>query len=494
MIPLPMSRRRAPVFASFIVACVSAAPAAAQWSGDPATNLVIADAPGGQAQPKIAAAPDGGYRIAWFDFGGGFDVRLQRLDAGGHAAWTHEGVLVAERGYEFTYDYGIAVDGDGNAYVAFNCCANGSDDEHIAVSKVAPDGSLAWGSGGITVSAPGSVESVYNAYVAVLDDGTLAVAWSADGGVRVQKLDAAGQALWAAGGVALTQPIGAKLLGGVQPGGGGSAIVSWNNISGSAHTLRAQKLASGDGAPLWGSDAGGVPVFASGWLQFGYNPPFVADGVGGAVFHDYDQVGDDFVARVQHLDATGMPRFGAEGTWAAVGTGMEQTSTAVAYDAASGDVYAVWRDTYDDGAFHDYDGVSAQRIDAAGLRRWGDAGKVLVEPALASDCGHSISQLTALPAPGGVLAGWTTGCSPVVHQVITVARLDADGDYAWDGQTRAIKSMRETARTEAVIGADGSAVYVWEDGEKGASIRAQNLRLDGRLGVDDTVFADGFDG
>jgi hypothetical protein len=41
-------------------------------------------------------------------------------------------------------------------------------------------------------------------------------------------------------------------------------------------------------------------------------------------------------------------------------------------------------------------------------------------------------------------------------------------------------------------------VYAWQDGGNGddATIRAQNLNLDGTLGVsvDDEIFADGFDG
>lgn len=498
MASLPLTRplRSLPV----MLALLAPAFADAQWSGDPADNLVIADAAGGETQPEIVAAPDGGYYVAWFDnIASGFDVHLQRLDAQGNELWPHGGVPIADRGYSSTYDYGIATDADGNAYVAFACCANSADDEHIAVSKVAPDGSLLWGAGGATVSGPGSSEAVYNAYVAVLDDGNVAVAWSAGGGVRVQKLDGDGQALWADGGIELSQPSGAKLVGGVQPGGSGTAIVSWANITGSAHTLRAQKLASADGATLWGSDAAGVQVFASGWLQFGYYPPFVADGAGGAVFHDYDQAGVSFVARVQHLDATGTTLFGADGVLATIDTTMDHTDTAVAWDAASGDIYAVWRDNYNDGAGHDFDGVSAQRIDASGTRLWGDNGKVLLAPADSTNCANAISQPTALPASDGMVAGWTTGCTPTLDQPTTVMRLDADGNAVWASQSVVIKTLRQTGRTRAVVGIGGDAVYVWQDGDDGAgesTIRAQNVQPDGTLGagVDDVIFADGFEG
>jgi hypothetical protein len=122
----------------------------AEWSADPAVNLVVADDAGGASQPHIAAAPDGGFYVSW-NAGDGFDIRLQRLDADGNELWPHGGVLVADRQYGFTYDYGLAVDSAGNAYLSFNCCVNNSTTEHIVVNKVLPDGTLAWGADGVTL-------------------------------------------------------------------------------------------------------------------------------------------------------------------------------------------------------------------------------------------------------------------------------------------------------------------------------------------------------
>ncbi|MBA8887413.1 hypothetical protein FHW12_001627 [Dokdonella fugitiva] len=470
--------------ASLALAASFATAAHAQWSSDAANNLVVGDATGGTTQPKIVAAPDGGFYVSWFGNGAdGYDIRLQRLDAGGHELWAHDGVLVADRGYSFTYDYGLAVDTAGNAYVSFNCCTNNSTDEHIVVSKVLADGSLAWGAAGLTVSAPASTEAVYNAYVTGTSDGDVVVAWSADGGVRAQKLDPAGTALWAANGVLLNQPSGFKLLGGVQPGLGGDAIASWSNQSGSTRILRAQKLASADGAALWGSGTA-VRVFGAGNLQAGYYPPFIADGAGGGVFWDYDAIGLVQNARVQHLDASGNLLLGANGVLATTDTANSHLGTVASWDAASGSIYVVWNDYLNSGG-SDYDGVSAQRIDSSGARMWGDTGKVLVPLTDSTDGTHVISQLTALPTPDGVLAGWVTGAIPAADQPLTVARLDAAGDYVWAAQTTAVKTQRYTGRMTGTIGSDGFAVYAWQDGGNGddATIRAQNLNLDGTLGT-----------
>lgn len=466
----------------------------AQWSDDPATNLVVSDIAGGNVQPQIVATPDGGFYVSWFDnIAAGFDVHLQRLDAGGNALWPHDGVRVADRSYSSTYDYGIAADADGNAYVAYNCCEGGAADEHIAVSKLAPDGSFAWGADGVTVSS--ADESVYNAYVDAAADGSVVVAWSCDGGVRAQKLDVDGNALWQEGGVLVDQPSGLKLLGGVRTDADGNAIVSWSNQAGSARVLTAQKLAAADGAPMWNGGTG-VRVFSEGNLQFGYYPPFLADGAGGGVFWDYDFTGGIWVPRVQHLDADGHALLGAAGVVGTTEPSHDHVATSATYDPASGDIYLVWNDTYVED-MQSYDGVSAQRVDADGNRAWGDTGKVLVEPVVSTDSVHAISQLIALPAPGGFVASWVTGAIPAADQPLTAARVDAAGDYVWKSQDVVVKSLGYTSNAVGAVSRDGWFAYAWQDGPDGAeTIRAQNVNDDGSLGPsnDDTVFRDGFDG
>ncbi len=468
----------------------------AQWSTDPTNNLVVSDIAGGNTQPKMVPTPDGGFYVSWFDnLANGFDVHLQRLDANGNELWAHNGIVVADRAYSFTYDYGLGVDGEGNAYLSYNCCENGSADEHIAVSKVTPAGTLAWGASGIDVST--ATEAVYNTYVTTDDDGDIIVAWSADSGVRAQKLDPEGSLLWAADGVLIDKPAGLKLLGGVRAGSDGNAIVSWSNQAGSSRILTAQKLAGSDGAPMWNGGTG-VRVFGQGNLQAGYYPPFIADGSGGGVFWDYDYSGGMFVPRAQHLDANGNPLLGANGVLGTTDATQDHVATSASYDAASGDIYLVWNDTYvaDQQAF---DGVSAQRIDASGNRAWGDTGKVLVVPVNSTDSTHAISQLLALPAPGGFIASWVTGAIPAADQPITAARVDAAGDYVWSMPDVDVKTSGYTGRTVGAVSTTGFVAYAWQDGDDGAgvsTIRAQNLNLDGTLGAtnSDLIFKDGFDG
>ncbi|HKE48599.1 MAG TPA: Ig-like domain-containing protein [Rhodanobacteraceae bacterium] len=456
----------------------------AEWSDDPAANFVVADDAGGATQPHIVAAPDGGFYVSWNSSqSGGFDIRLQRLDADGNELWPHGGVLVADRSYGFTYDYGLAVDATGNAYLSYNCCVNNSLTEHIVVSKVLPNGNLAWGANGVTLMT-GDTEHVYNAFVTVASDGNAVVAWTSDSGARAQKVDASGNVLWAANGVLMTQPTGNKFVADVEPSLNGDVIVTWSNQTGSGNTLRAQRLASANGAPQWGGGTA-IQVFNQGSLQLGYFPKFIADGAGGAVLYDYDIIGvSTFNVRAQHLDANGNKLLDANGVLATTDAVNKHTNPAASYDAATGNIYIVWRDTVQIGTSL-FDGVSAQRIDATGSRTWGDAGKVLVPLADSTDGTNSITQLTAVPAGGDAILTWVTGTYPAPNEAITATRLDVAGTAVWPSGTTFVRSTGYTSRTQAVLGG-GFAAYVFEDGDESAgatTIRAQNLNFDGTLGV-----------
>ena len=110
----------------------------------PGVQPGVADRSGEQVQTKIVPTADGGCYVSWFDNStGGYDVYLQRLDAAGVEQWAHNGVLVADRGFSSTQDYGLAVDTAGNALLAFR--DDSGANVQIAAAKVDPDGHSALG-------------------------------------------------------------------------------------------------------------------------------------------------------------------------------------------------------------------------------------------------------------------------------------------------------------------------------------------------------------
>ncbi|HKE46687.1 MAG TPA: hypothetical protein VKB52_01365, partial [Rhodanobacteraceae bacterium] len=220
--------------------------------------------------------------------------------------------------------------------------------------------------------------------------------------------------------------------------------------------------------------------------------PFIEDGAGGAVFVWYTVTTQGSV-RVQHVDATGTPLFAQNGVLASTDASQNHFEPDGAYDPATGDIYALWRET--DLLTQGQIGVYAQRIDATGARQWGDGGLVLVPLG-----GLDQTEMTALPvAGGGFLAAWSSDDFPNPTP-LHAARLDVDGNYVWASETVDFSTEpNDTGRLTGAIGTDGYAAYAWTASAASfaGDVHAQNVNMDGTLGtgaVDDTIFADGFDG
>jgi hypothetical protein len=461
----------------------------AQWSSDPANNLVIADRDNEQVQAKIVPTADGGFYISWFDNAdGGYDVYLQRVDAGGNEQWAHDGVLVADRDFSSTQDYGLDIDADGNALLAYRLNVSGV--AQIAAQKVAPDGTLLWASPGVIVSSDSGDANAPK--ISAAGDGNVFVAWSSsEGSVAVQKLDGDGNALWSGSGITIDPTTGFFFMSDIHGDTDGNAVVSWVPYIGQSHELWAQKLAAADGSNLWGTDP--VEVFdgTGGALQFGNFPYFIPDGSGGAVFVWYT-VGATGEVRAQHVMSDGTQAFDQNGALASTDDSQEHFEPDGAYDAASGDIYALWRET--DVLTQSQIGVYAQRFDSTGARQWGDGGLVLVPLSTIDQ-----TEMTALAVPGGgLVAAWSSDDFPDPTP-LHAARLDTDGNYVWASQVVDFSTEpNDTARLAGAVSTDGYFAYAWTASAASfaGDIHAQNVNPDGTLGVpvdNDTIFANGFD-
>ena len=476
-------------FAAIAFATLFAASAHAQWSSDPANNLVIADGDNEQVQPKLVATPDGGFYVSWFDNAtGGYDVYLQRLDAGGNELWPHNGVLVADRDFSSTEDYGLSIDGDGNALLAFGFHESGVS--QVLVQKVAPDGTLMWGDPGIFVSSDSA--DTHAPKITDAASGNSAVGWTgSDGTVEVQKLDADGNPLWGPSGISIAPSSGIFFFADLHGDADGNVIVSWvPYLSGNSHQLWTQKLAAIDGANLWGVDP--VKVFngSGGALQFGNFPGFLSDDAGGAVFVWYT-VGASGQVRAQHIFANGTAAYAQNGVLASTDTSQNHFEPDGAFEPVTGDIYALWRET--DVLTQGQIGVYAQRIDWTGARLWGDGGKVLVPLGPVDQ-----TEMVALRvSTGGMLAAWSSDDFPNPTP-LHAARLDLDGNYVWPGEVVAFSTEpNDTGRLTGAISQDGYAAYAWTAGAGtfAGDLHAQNVNMDGTLGVPvlDDIFGSGFD-
>jgi hypothetical protein len=469
-----------------------ALPAQAQWSTDPSDNLVVADQPDQQALPAMAPTPDGGFYVAWLRDFNQSDVYLQRLDAAGNETLVHNGILAVDRVFSGNGYYAVASDHAGNAVIVAECCDSGAASDHVAVYKFAPDGTPLFGANGITVS---STHPVFGSSIAITSDGDIVALWSDDSGLAAQKLDGSGTALWGANGISIPQPDADTLFSyqGIAASNEGDVLVAWVqddfSVGSGGARVMAQKLAAADGAPLWGTQ----PVAVSGPVDSVFSEPsLVSDGAGGAAlgwseFSDPVTFAD--TVRVQHLDAAGSAQLASGGVEVATTADRTRFFQHVFFDAGNGDIYALWQELEATGSTQ---GIIAQRIDSAGIRQYGDAGKLVSAfDAVGKD------NANLLPAPGGMLAQWSEG-NFGDPRFVRVAGLDRQGDFTLPGNVIDIKTAPTNVNTVvAAASSHGYAAYVWTGddlGEFADDVYAQNVGFDGVLGsAGYLIFANGFD-
>jgi hypothetical protein len=439
----------------------------AQWSTNPATNASVADGPGDQVQPKVAPTPDGGAWISWFDsIANGFDVRVQKLDAAGNEVLPHNGVLVADRGFSSTQDYGLDVDASGNALLTFR--DNRGTGIQITAAQVTPAGAQPWGASGIQLT--NTTDFVAAPKIAGTTDGGAVVAWTQDATVRIQKLDATGTPQWVSD-VVLTPGAGSYSASDLHDSAT-DAILSFVHQTGdfgSPRHLLTNKL-DASGALLW--SAGHVAVFDGGSLQIANFPPFVPDGSGGAVFSWYDTSGQ-LQCSAQRILTGGTEAFPHNGTTVSTNATRLRVSPAASFDPAAQETYVFWEEL---NSTQSQSGLYGQKLDAGGTRQWGNDGKVIVS--VGSD---DITMARTFVASTGVFAFWSQAPS-FGQDEIRAARLTPAGviDLAPYDVASTPSDKSRLALGESTL---GFAILAWTDDRVDAGdVLAQNVNADGTLG------------
>ncbi|MCP3904928.1 MAG: hypothetical protein GY715_14985 [Planctomycetes bacterium] len=453
---------------ALVVTAVALAPAVAAgaaWPDDPFANLPIGDTSGQQNQAKVRATPDGGAYVSWFDNNaGGWDVRLQRLDAQGNELWAHNGVLVADRGFSSTQDYGLAVDTGGNALLTFR------DDRftgvQITATKVAPDGSMPWGATGVQLT--NTTDFVAAPDIAGTTDGNVVVAWRQGDDVRLRKLASAGFPFWITD-TTLTDPGESLSVSELCASDAGSVIVGLVRGFFGAQ-LHAQKISS-VGATMWGASP--VVVF-DGSLQNGNFPGFVTDGSGGAVFGWYGT--GPLQCYVQRIAADGSEVFPHNGVEASTNASRLRVAPTVSYRPATSEVFLFWTEL---NSVQSQWGLYGQKFDAAGARQWGTEGAVLVPVG-----GAEITMATSLAFGDGALVFHADTPNTFGDKRIRATRVDTNGAFVWSPSfTEACALEDGKMRLDADLTVNGVAVLAWSDERNDSGdIYAQNVNRDGTLG------------
>ena len=459
---------------TLIAALVAPSTLIGQWASD--DGIAIGDRTSQQSVAKIHATADGGCYISWFDNGnGGYDVYLQRLDAAGNEMWPHNGILVADRSFSWTQDYGLDVDTAGNAIMAFR--DDIVDTVRVCAARISPDGTLLWGPEGVVLTGP--ADEVMSPRIAATTDGGCVVGWTgymgASTAVKLQKLDADGEPQWNPALMLTDADDGSFMLSDLRTTDDGSVIASWVR-QGSEYWdprhLWAQKISSA-GTLLW--DPGHVVVFDGGTLQYGNFPTFVSDGSGGAVFSCYFIVGAVLDCAAQRILADGTEQFAHNGALGSTLASQYRVSPSVSFNPATSETFLFWNET---NTGQSRDGVYGQKFDVDGNRQWGDSGRVLV--AIGD---YDVRNVSHVLCADGATVFWFQ--APAFDQdIIRAARVDGSGDFVWSPSILNVTPTSSGKSRLAVTSAPGEgALLAWMDNRNGDDdIYAQNMFADGTMG------------
>ena len=340
-------------------------------------DIAIAQAAGEQSNPKVALAKDGTAWVAWYSVeGGDLAVRAQRLGRDGRPSFTASGLLVSTQPLPAPMpDFSLVVDDYGAAIVAVSESRGGEVDPYAY--KLSASGAMPWGQSGVRLAGQSGPDRFPR--MTFSRAGESVFAWegfrATGSAVGLQRLSADGQTLWGSAGITVQRSLPAWAnWAWVAASDGDAVILVWAEAWGpqdASPTIYARKL-DGRGQAVWPADV----VLAGGQINPFYDRPFLEPDGSGGVFVAWPELPHRYVQCViQHLTAAGQATMATGGVPVSLSEVMNQLEPSLAYQSATSELLVVWSDA---DAIQRNRAIRAQRMTAAGVRRWGELGIELV--------------------------------------------------------------------------------------------------------------------
>ena len=453
----------------------------AQWSNNATVNNAICSLAGEQAIPKVATCPNGDTYIGYFsNESGNYDVRLQRLDSQGNELWASGGILISSNAsMTWLTDWDMTTDVNNHCVMTWQDIRNGNNNAYAY--RISPAGSFVWGTNGIALSN----NSAFNASpkVTCTGAGNAIFAWMSDDVIIIQKISPVGAKQWGDNGITLSTSNALKWPQ-LMPVGTDEVIMKYFEDSGPPNAPTRHVFAqryNASGAPVWASptvisDAGGI----SAWTQIF---PYINDGSDGFYIAWHDDRDNNMLSSVwvQHISSSGAVLFPANGVEASTQGGMNHFYPYLACPSGSSDVFVFWNEMSGN---QNLKGILGQKLASSGIRQWGNSGMVFI-PVSATQ----ILPLGAGSSPTDMIVLYDESTSASVSS-LKAMRIATDGSFVWPGNSVNV-STAASSKVHTVINEFQNNQWIigWEDNRNGASdIYAQNLLLDGTLGVWDPQF------
>lgn len=305
----------------------------------PDTGVVVCDTTDRSENPVITPDGSGGAIVVWHDARGDYNaLYAQRVDPGGNTLWGRNGVAIT-RFDDYENSAAIVSDGGGGAIVVWEDSRGYPD---LYAQRVDPDGNTMWTAGGVAVCTAPLEQR--NPVITTDGTGGAIIAWydQRHTGVKtyvyVQRVDADGNTLWTADGDTICTTTYGQQYPVVVSDGAGGAIVVWNERQGSISDVHAQRI-DANGDPLW--TAVGVAVCTAAEIQTSARA--VPDGSGGVVVAWQDERDSDFSdVYAQRISANGTVLWTTDGV--AVCTANQIQENIALTNTGNGETIFAWED------------------------------------------------------------------------------------------------------------------------------------------------------
>ena len=327
----------------------------------PRSGAPVVRAQGLQRNPLCISDGNGGACVAWEDVGAGATrIALQRLDVTGARLWDTSGVAVTQGSGSKSLG-NLVADGGGGVFVCW-WEKRGTQDYDVYAQHLDGAGTVRWTAGGVQVTAAPGDQLLCD----IADDthGGVFLCWedrrsSGDADVYAQHLNASGLPQWEANGRNLSATAGDQLFPSMIADASGGVIVVWTDKRHDEDVF-AQRL-DFLGNAMWG--AGGMAVTNLPSVQT--RPRIVSAGQSQSlVFWEDRRDGASSDIWYQKLGADGKPLFPVNGAPLTKGKN-NQTNLDVTADGLGGAI-AAWTD-FRGGSVAD---IYARRVDANGYAAW----------------------------------------------------------------------------------------------------------------------------
>ena len=359
------------------------------WS-PPQNGTAVRTAHNDQTDPRIISDGVGGAIIVWVEErnNGSTDIYAQRIDASGVMQWGVNAIVVCSAQHDQQSPNAVP-DGSGGAIITWQDARGGSTAvADIYAQRLNSGGGAAWTSDGVPVCVAADQQSVP---VIVTDGaGGAIIAWSdrrsgTNRDIYARRVNSAGTLQWTADGNGVCTAASEQDMPAITTDGAGGAILTWTDARDGFTDIYVQRL-NGAGTAQWTAD--GIKTCGAAFAQS--DPQIISDTSGGAILvwgdaRDSGTTGDDTYA--QRINSAGAAQWTADGI--IVCNAANQQVFARMTPSGSGGAIVAWMDTRSGGLNYD---IYAQRINANGTQQWAANGVALCaapngqfSPTVASD-------------------------------------------------------------------------------------------------------------